>query len=136
MARRYSRSRRPSRRRSYSSGRRYSSRGRATRRSSSRRSPSQTLRLVLQQPGAGPTRPPFGTFAPTALAGLFGQGDPGPQSFTAAGAPHWTMGGPGVPGARMVINRPKPPVAPSQPQETHFQPPPGYRLVPELPEEG
>lgn len=99
MARRRS-SYRP--RRSYSRSR--SSYRAPARRSRSRRSGGgQTLRLVLQQPSMARPRAPFGSFQPTAL---FGQGlyNPFMAPYMGEGAPWPQQGGPGVPGARMVIN--------------------------------
>lgn len=130
MARRRRSSYRPTRRRSYSSARRsYSSRGRA-RSSSRRRGVGQTLRLVLQQPQQ--PRSPYGSFTPTSMFGA-GLLPPGFQSpgYVGQGAPHPAQGGPGVPGARMVIRDPGSVLRGSEPQQSQFQPPPGYRLVPE-----
>lgn len=72
---------------------------RAPARRSRSRSGGQTLRLVLQQPQAmARPRAPFGTFQPTALFNPF------MVPFYGTGAPGVEQGGPGVPGARMIIN--------------------------------
>jgi len=96
MARRRS-SYRP--RRSYS---RRSYRAPARRRS---RSSGQTLRLVLQQPSMARPRAPFGTFQPTAMYSPF------MMPYLGQGAPFPQQGGPGIPGARMVINPMQAPAA-------------------------
>lgn len=114
------------RRRSYRKSYSYGSRSRRRRSSSSygRRSGgrAQTIRLQFQQPAA--PRPPFGSFSPSAFGpfGMMGPGAAFGQQFAAPGAPHPAMGGPGVPGARMVIN----PI-PRSPEGISV--PPGYRLV-------
>lgn len=87
------------RRSSYRPRRSYSRRSyRAPARRSRSRSGGQTLRLVLQQPQAARPRAPFGTFQPTALFNPF------MQPYYGMGAPDPSMGGPGIPGARMIIN--------------------------------
>lgn len=93
--------RRRSYRRSYAPRRSYS----APRRRRSYRSGGggrgQALRIVLQQPGGmgmGAQRPPFGTFQPTAMFNPF------MMPYYGQGAPMPAQGGPGIPGARMVIN--------------------------------
>lgn len=92
--------RRRSYRRSYA--RRSYSRAPRRRSSSSRGSRAgNTIRLVLQQPGMGAgarPRAPFGTFQPTALYSPF------MAPYLGMGAPWPQQGGPGIPGARMVIN--------------------------------
>lgn len=111
------------RRRSYSRPRRsYSGSRRRTSRSYGRRGGAgQTLRLVLQQPGARPARPPFGSFMPQSpemIRALFAQGmfQPNAMAASAPGPGQGFAGGP--PGARMVLN-------------PAFRTPPGYKLVPE-----
>jgi hypothetical protein len=124
-------------RRSYAPKRRYSSSSSKRSRSgySKRRSggSGQTLRLVLQNPGMQTTpRPAFGSFMPSFMQSYFqnagmaapGQFPPGGamESITLPGAPGTAQGGPGIPGARMVINR-----LPRDPRATYV--PPGYKLV-------
>lgn len=118
------------RRRSYRKSYSYGSRGRSRRRSYAPRRRSSygarrggnTIRLQLMNPQA--PRPPFGTFTPSAMGpfGMLGMAQGG--GSMAPGAPPVQQGGPGVPGARMIIN-------PIQRAPTGFQVPPGYVLVPE-----
>jgi hypothetical protein len=131
MARRYSRSR--SSRRSYAPKKRYSSSRKRASGGRRRSSGGQTLRLVLQNPGMqAQPRPAFGTFMPSFMQsylqnagmGHFPGGMPGSESVTLPGAPGTAQGGPGIPGARMVINR-----MPRAPGSVYV--PPGYKLVKE-----
>lgn len=90
--------RRRSYRRSYSAPRRRRSYSRAPRRRSSGSGRAQQIRLVLQQPQMRAPRAPFGSFQPTALYSPF------MAPYVGQGAPWPAQGGPGIPGARMVIN--------------------------------